>query len=211
MRKRHADHPGLGEKPKTSFDIAGFYASQGIHPKWANCRLEDFESTPVRDKINNYVTHLKEHADSGMGLYVYGPPGVGKSHFVFSLYRHLYTETTFDAGISLFDSLLSLLFASWQSAEKRAILDRKMRQNKFLFVEGFGRELGKGERKVPDKLLETIIRTRAMGARPTIVTSTLPPADIAEEYSEELASLMKEYLFPLSFSDMADRRKTKKL
>jgi len=210
MRKRHAAHPGA-EKAERSFDLEDFYRTQGIHPKWTKCRITDFPARSEEGrKLRRYVEGLDEYVMEGMGLYISGLTGSGKSHAVFSLYHHLLTETKYDAKVHFFDTLLSTMFLSFQDGRARSTFTRMYRDPKVLFIEDFGSELAKSDRTTPAKAIQQIIKSRSMLGKPTVITSKLDPEEIKDTYGPDISSLMREHFFTILLSDV-DHRKSRHL
>lgn len=210
MRKRHADHPGLPSRDQSfKKNLERLYREEGIHPKYAKCRISDFEGD-VLAQLTKYTENIEQYMGEGMGLYVYGGSGVGKTHMVYGLYA-FFLSIYKDSKVVAFETLLTQMFLSWKDREARSAFVNMYQKPNVLFIEDFGNELAKADKSSPSKVMDTVLKTRAMNGKVTIITSQIAPGFISEDYDEALSSLMKEYCFPISLEHLKDRRKSRSL
>lgn len=158
---------------------------------FANARLEDFEQSPAAHQIlERYLSRWPGPLAHGEGLYLYGPPGVGKTHALTALARELIeahlVETLILSVPALGTRLRQLLSAS-DSFRREALL-AQMKQVQLLILDDLGLE--KHSAWLSD-LLAQVIDERWRMRRPVLLASAFPPERLAHRYSAQMLSRVR--------------------
>ena len=122
------------------------------------------------DMINIYVQNLEEHKNNGLGLYIYGTTGTGKSYV--SCYV---LERAIQKGYSTF-------FCTVEQY-KRALFDKdndyiyNVNESDFTLIDDYGREFSDTKGFI-DSQVDGMLRYRYDRNKPTIITSNILARDI---------------------------------
>lgn len=139
-----------------------------------NCTFETAKIIPsnkaVYQMCRNYCAHADKMYDAGVGAYLYGVPGVGKTHLTACM------------GNALADKLYTVLFTSFVEIERKlkegfgnnsaqsAVLN-KAETVDFLFLDDIGAENVKAGTGWLQTIAFDLINTRINAKKPTIYSS----------------------------------------
>ncbi len=139
-----------------------------------NCTFETAMIIPSNKSVyqmcQNYCTHADKMYDAGVGAYLYGVPGVGKTHLTACM------------GNALADKLYTVLFTSFVEIESKlkegfgnnsaqsAVL-RRAETVDFLFLDDIGTENIKAGTGWLQTIAFDLINTRINAKKPTIYSS----------------------------------------
>lgn len=122
------------------------------------------------DIINNYIQNLEQYKQDGLGLYIYGTTGTGKSYV--SCYV---LEQAMQKGYSTF-------FCTVEQY-KRALFDKdndyiyNVNESDFTLIDDYGREFSDTKGFI-DSQVDEMLRYRYDRNKPTIITSNILARDI---------------------------------
>ena len=168
--------------------VEEFRRNSALGKHFADCSFATARITANNQKVyemcKNYCKHVSEMLKAGVGAYIYGVPGVGKTHLTACM------------GNALTDELHTVLFTSFVEIEcqlkdffgnnsaQSAIL-RRAETVDFLFLDDIGTE----NIKVGTGWLQTIafdlINTRINAKKPIIYSSNYRIADIMTKCNYE--------------------------
>ena len=172
----------------------------GILPKWHDKTLDQFTNDPVAlETIKTYLKDPPKFLRKGVGLYLYGANGVGKTHLLATSFMQL-IDAGYKCRIISPSTLIQLHVDSWYNNERRAYFKEMIYRNHFLAIEDFNTEFRSSKGDNSDganenlgiTALDNLLRVRSQLNLPTWVTSNLKPSEVKTKYSENIASLLKE-------------------
>jgi len=146
--------------------------------------------------------------DTRRGMYIHGPVGSGKTHIAYALANHAITDMRlFNTRFWNVTQLLHTLRADFDKpwTEKARIDEDLLEDRGLLFLDDIGSE------KMSDWVAETfylILNWRYNENLPTIFTSNLPIAELAERVGDRTASRIVEMCDVVELGG-EDRRLTK--
>lgn len=155
--------------------------------------------------ITDYIFNLQANLISGKGLYIYGPPGVGKT---------LLSSYILKAGLALgktchfyyFNDVLSTFTDAWKNDAARVEVENSIIGSDLLVLDDLGREF-KSNKRLHESILDAVVRTRANNLRPLIITSNLDLYDIKDTYGAVIIDLFHEGLRTVKVTGDSYRRK----
>lgn len=174
------------------FVLQRYLLNSGVGKGFANLFWGD--TTHVHDDtskfILDYAKNIDEYVAHGLGLFLYGEHGTGKS-LVASLLLKRLLERGVDGYWVTLNELLSSYQETWRGdKETRAWFDRRMRNVRVLVVDDMGREYD--GRTTAASTVDTIFRTRVQNGLVTIVTTNLSEEKFIARYTKGIQSLVTE-------------------
>lgn len=149
-------------------------------------------------EVFDYLDDSDHLINSGIGLFLTGSPGTGKTMIASLLLKKLVAHGQ-RCFFTTFHTLLDYFTAGWTSTEEKAWFDKRVRNAGVLVIDDIGRE-HKGRIDVAVSTLDHVLRSRVASARPTIVTTNLALDELAEIYTRNAASLLTEGAIPITFA-----------
>lgn len=178
------------------------YEHIGIGKMYWTAEIEDFKSVTFYNQILKYCTNIHSFKRQGIGLFLWGNNGLGKSHLASIVlkeavrcgYSGLFT-TQHQFLSSHFDKSLEL-------KDRCALVD-------FLVLDDMGKEYStsKGWAELN---FENLIRTRAKELRPIVITTNYNPKEFGEKYGPSVRSLSMEILHSINVKGQDWRVKANK-
>lgn len=178
-----------------------FYNSMiisAIPLKYRNADINIINIEKLKDSLNaikNYVLNLKSHKQDGVGLYLYGTTGTGKSYIACYV-----LEQAIRLGFSTF-------FCTVEQY-KRALFDKdedyiyNINESDFTLIDDYGREFSDTKGFI-DSQVDEMLRYRYDRNKSTIITSNISAKDID---NLRIKSILSDSYIKLQF-DCADYRK----
>lgn len=179
-----------------------YFSLCGIKGKWQESSFKDFVNCePAKDRVLHYLGKLKEAQEDGVGLYLWGANGTGKSMLMNLAFKEIIITHRKSVRIFSMDQLVSFFTDSWYSSEARHELRDVLLKVDFLGIDEFGENLKKGGTDyLPDVVknaLESILQVRIQSGKPTWIASNTEPKYVKDIFSEDVASLLKEACLPV--------------
>ena len=144
-----------------------------IPSKYRYADINNIQVATLKDslkEIKNYVKHLKENKEIGLGLYLYGTTGTGKSYVACYV-----LEQALQQGYSTF-------FCTVEQY-KRALFDKdsdyiyNVNESDFTLIDDYGREFSDTKGFI-DSQVDEMLRYRYDRNKSTIITSNILSKDI---------------------------------
>lgn len=179
-----------------------YYLLCGIKAAWHKRDFSDFTNDDEAKRIvATYIKKRKEMLVNGIGLYLWGANGVGKTLLAMCTARELIFYH-YKVRVFSVDDMVDLFTGSWHSDDDKRNFDAVMRGTDFLFIDDFGKNLDKDGKPIelPDfvkRVLESVIRYRVQMHKPIWFTSNTEPSYVKEVFSEDIASLLNEAVVPV--------------
>lgn len=180
----------------------------GLHDK----TLDDFTNDEdALEKVKRYIRKSRSMYRDGLGLYLWGSNGTGKTHLMGCSFMELISKG-YKVRLFSMDEIVDKFTSSWYSDEDRHELNNILRNIDFLGIDEFGKNVDKDGNPVylPDlvkRVMESVIRFRVQMNKPIWITSNTDPKYVNEVFSEDVASLLNEAVVPICVRG-ADFRKT---
>lgn len=170
-----------------------------------NARIEDLPES-LRQKLNGLPP--------GKGLFLWGEPGVGKTHAMAALIRKFAQEGKHCIRRVIYDRLLIQLRGTysdkWTTEEE--IIDELI-EKRILFLEDVGVTVS-DDRQESDHSLRTfqaILDGRIEACRPTFITSNKPVEVLEKSFDARIASRIEGACVVVKLSGLDRRRQKRKL
>lgn len=163
---------------------------KGILEKWHDKEYDDFDNDlGALEKIRKYEGKYKSAKVDGVGLYLFGSPGVGKTMLMNVLFKHLLLDYKQTVRVVPLETLIHK-YINYREAEDG--FNDFVRKTSFLCVEGMGKEYKSGNNDMALLVMDLVFQFRSQMKLPTCLTTNIPPKDIGKIYSHDFASLLNE-------------------
>ena len=140
---------------------------------FARTSLETFEPRPGTEHAHEYIVgYARGYPAEQAGILLVGPPGVGKTHLVAGIVRHLTLEKGISCMFKDFFLLISEVKEAYDAGRYEADILKPLAEVEVLVVD----ELGKGRTHSDweQGLLDEIICKRYNQMKTTILTTNFP-------------------------------------
>lgn len=174
-----------------------YYLHCGIKTGWHEKGLPDFTNDEkALSAVRKYLKDSKEMSHNGLGLYLWGANGTGKSHLMNCAFKELISKGH-RVRIYSMDEIVDKFTSSWYSNADKWELDDILRHIDFLGIDEFGKNVDKDDNPVylPDlvkRVMESVIRFRVQMHKPIWFASNTDPKFVKDVFSEDIASLLRE-------------------
>jgi DNA replication protein DnaC len=173
-----------------------YYLSCGIFKKWHDKTLDDFvNDIDAKKTVLKYLKNHKAYKKDGVGLFIWGANGVGKSLLLNTSFIEL-INLRYKVRIVDFSELITSFANGWNDKDDREVL-RELKNCDFLGIEEIGKEFNSRESELAKTVLDNVLRYRVQNCKPTWFTTNLKPSEIKIRYKEDTYSLLKEACIPV--------------
>lgn len=179
-----------------------YYLYCGIKAAWHDKELGDFSNdAEALMQVKKYLKKSREVAKEGIGIYLWGSNGTGKSHLMNCSFKEL-IEKGHKVRIYSMDEIVDKFTSSWYSDGDKKELDNVLRNIDFLGIDEFGKNVDKDGNPIylPElvkRVMESVIRFRVQMNRPIWFASNTDPKYVKDVFSEDIASLLREAVVPV--------------
>lgn len=175
-----------------------------IPARFKNKKLSDYEfetgDKAAFDAITMWGTNIDEHLSNGMGLYIYGPTGVGKTHLAQGVLTRILNKHTYSGIFITADRYTDMIYDEMRNDGELPepysdpnLLKYMRRTFDILVLDGLGSERATTE--FARNALISLIDNRYEESLTTVITSILPPQELSRTYGKRLNSLLQESCF----------------
>ena len=174
-----------------------YYLYCGIKLSWHEKELSDFTNDEdALSKVKSYFSNLQEMKLRGLGMFLWGANGCGKTMLMNCAFKELIKQGQ-KVHIFSLTEIVNKYTASWYSSEDRQELHRILLKADFLGIDEFGKNVdADGEANyIPDivkRVIDEVIRYRVQMNKPLWITSNTEPKYIKKVFTEDIASLLRE-------------------
>ena len=168
--------------------------------------FKDFDDDNIRlikRHLVNYCNALSERLDEGVGLYLYGANGSGKtlSASIIATKAYAYRYDTVMLTLAEYIEQVKILWGKDKEQIENVSL-RRFYDADLLVLDELGKEVSY---KLSVPILERILRYREAQKKSTILISNMTLENLENTYGGSVMSLIKGHCLPLRFS-FSDRR-----
>lgn len=187
----------------------------GIKSSWHEKSLDDFTNDDEAfNAVRKYISHTNEMLKEGIGLYLWGSNGTGKSHLMNCSFIDLICQGK-NVRVYSMDEIVDKFTSSWYSDEDKKELDNVLRNIDFLGIDEFGKNVDKDGNpmylpELVKRVMESIIRFRVQMHKPIWFASNTDPKFVKDVFSEDIASLLREAVVPVCVRGGDFRREIQK-
>jgi DNA replication protein DnaC len=153
---------------------------------WEDLALPEEALAPIRD----YIEHAERWVDRGVGLFISGPLGTGKTLIANLVLKEL-VKKDYDCYFTTFSQTIESFTATWGSQENKEWFAERFMRSRVLCLDDLGREF-RSSNKLPVSTFDHILRTRTQNSRPVILTTNLTPGEVTVGYGAAVLSLLLE-------------------
>lgn len=166
------------------------YARAGIGLTYQRMTWGDL-SIPVPRDIVEYLDRAEDYIARGMGLFLFGPVGTGKTLLAMLILKDL-VKAGYDCYTTTFAGMVENLIATWSDQDERARFTQRFMHSQVLCLDDLGKEIRNNFRdRLNPTTFDYILRPRVDNARPTIVTTNLSEAEL-RGYGDAVLSRLVE-------------------
>lgn len=168
------------------------YANAGIpEPYWLK-NMADYVA-PDTDTLRlsgEYLRRLPEMYTKGVGLYFWGPFGVGKSGLMAEILKGVLRSRKYSASFQFFPDVMQTL-TNFDSVapERRAQMESLLEHTDFLVIDDVGREYRREGSNWVGANMDAYLRKRMNANLPTLMTSNFSLAKVKEFYGDSILSV----------------------
>lgn len=179
-----------------------YYLYCGIKALWHEKSIGDFTNdTEALAIVKKYIQNSRSPFKGGIGLYLWGSNGTGKSHLMNCAFKEFITKG-YKVRVYSMDEITDAFTSSWYSDEDKKELNNVLRNIDFLGIDEFGKNVDRDGNPVylPDlvkRVMESVIRFRVQMQKPVWFASNTDPKYVKEVFSEDIASLLREAVIPV--------------
>lgn len=141
-------------------------------------------------RVYHYRDNLKKNRKEGIGLYIEGPNGVGKTFLATSLGKEALRQG-FSVRFHLLSEIISLTSDSWEDKTILRTLS-KLKTCDFLIIDDADKPYYSKNQNYKLSLFDDLIRYRVQNLLPCIVTANVELREATETFNEALHSLLNE-------------------
>ena len=158
----------------------------------------------AKKKIKEYADNVDEMLQRGIGLYLCGDKGRGKTILATEALKSAIRKGH-SAYFLAMSEIVETFTEAWFSNDARKFLVEKVRDVEFLVIDEFLNEYS-GKIELLKSAFNSMLRPRSNNLCCTLITSNKPMKEIETVYNELLSSLVKESLREIIFMPGADYR-----
>ena len=150
--------------------------------------------------VSTWAESSEKHVKNGMGLFLFGPTGTGKTHLIQAALHDAITKNMLSGIFITADRYLDMVYDETRNSGELSegysdpnLLMYMRRTYDLLVLDSLG-----SERATTDfarSALAALIDNRYEEKKPTLITSVLTPSTVASRYGQHLASIIYESSF----------------
>ena len=171
----------------------------GVPRKYLEWKWIDCEDEPFVKQCKDYSDNFTDNYFNGMGLFLYGLQGRGKTTMESLIARDVTIKINSDTGkpfevvFVMFEQLVQWNLQKNNDWVSRNKLEYVIESSDLLIIDNLGSETGFGsESKANVKLLDRILRTRDNNQTPFIISSNFTLDEIGKYYSETIKDFISD-------------------
>ncbi len=155
--------------------------------------------------LQDYFENSYNNVEHGYGIYVWGMPGTGKTHALYTLANEFVINDTHQVYYTSFVELFDQLRKNFTDIDAQEELKDKLKKAEILFLDDIGAEHIKKDSEWYQGIIYEIINYRYESEKPIICTSNSSRANLVKEqnYEERVVQRLME-MCPYQFEFSGD-------
>lgn len=149
-----------------------------------------FDVAAACPKLADYLDNFDYYLANGMGLFIPGPVGSGKTLLLMLILKEL-VKRDYDCYTTTFANTVESFTATWGDNEEKRWFAKKFMGSQVLGLDDLGKEFRSSNRLAPTTF-DNILRTRVQNARPTILTTNMTAQEVGHGYGSAALSMLVE-------------------
>lgn len=182
--------------------LSTHYAYAGIGLTYQRLGWDDLEvSENQLAAVRDYVDNIDAYVASGMGLFLSGSVGSGKTLIANLILKDL-VRRNYDCYAATFAQTVEHFTSTWGDSDEKKRFANRFVRSRVLCLDDLGKEF-RASNGLSPTTFDYILRTRVFEGRPTILTTNLTAAEVKTGYGAAVLSLLveKSIEVPLSGAD----------
>lgn len=172
------------------------YLASGIGVPYQRLSWNDLNNETLTRQVEEYVLNA-EYARRGIGLFLLGQPGVGKT-MVGTLCLKTFIRNGYTGFATSFAEMLDMYASGWKDKADRKRFQRKVIESQVLLLDDIGKEADRLTSNLPESTFDLVLRERVRHGRSTIITTNMDPKDVESGYGHAILSLLREKSISIS-------------
>lgn len=169
-----------------------WYLASGIGVTYQRLDFDDYQGpTNAFDGITKYLELREQFLTRGMGMYLVGSYGTGKTMLANLVLKEL-VKDGFSCWATTFAQTVEMFTAGWSDKSEKEYFQRKFIQSRVLLLDDVGRELRGTKIALAETTFDAILRQRVQAGRTTFITTNMTPEDLEQGYGSAILSLIRE-------------------
>jgi len=176
---------------ETQVALFKWYATSGIGSTYQRLSWHDYQGPgTIFVGVSKYTDNIIEFARQGMGLYLSGDVGTGKT-MVANLVLKWLVRQGYTCFATTFAQMIEMYTAGWSDKDEKAWFQRKFLSSQFLLLDDIGKER---DTKIAlnETTFDAVLRQRVSDGRPTLITTNLDRNALRDGYGSAILSLIRE-------------------
>ncbi len=171
----------------------------------------DSQNIEIYSKVKDYAEHYEEMLNKGLGFYIYGKNGVGKTHLLACLCNYLIEHAQACCFTNFLNISENLKEAYISKQEESGVIEKYSRVN-FLIIDDLGKESFKKIKSdtenlwLEEKIFE-ILNNRYNNMLPTIFSSNYSLIELSTVFGFDKGIVDRIYEFSSSIFEMKGKNR----
>lgn len=176
-----------------------WYLASGIGLTYQRLDWDDYEGpTSTLTNVTKYLERHEQFLKRGMGLYLSGTLGTGKTMLANLVLKEL-VKSGYSCWATTFSQTVQMFTAGWGDKAEQEYFQQKFINSRVLLLDDIGKEMTGTRLKLAETTFDAILRQRIQSGRATLLTTNLTPFDLESCYGAAALSLIKEKSLDLVF------------
>ena len=193
----------------TRFSFYMKMARAAVPVKFYSLEIDDYTRCPAaKTKVVKYIGRLDEAYKRGIGLYLYGGTGLGKS-FLEAVIIKSALRKGYSALCTTLSQIITMFGDSFYDKVARDEYQSEVLQVQFLAIDDIDKTFISEKSTYALAAFDQVVRTRSNELLPTIISSNKPREELFTQDNTFYASsisLLSEHLLDVMFSGQVDAR-----
>lgn len=216
MKESELDAMGISEQEKERFGKVNSIAQNRkeilkqmkdgnlFSKKYGLCNFDNFfvteQNKGLFEMLQDYLYGSYRAVRSGIGIYLWGEPGTGKTHAMYALANELVYDNHYTVYFTSISDILNGIKKNFTDIDEQENIKEQAKDAQFLFLDDIGAEQLKDDSDWYKSIIYEIIDYRYRQNKPTIFSSNYSKTELVEKrhYDERLVQRILE-MCPLEY------------